>query len=131
MARSNFTLMVPQVFAVLAERHQQSAPMHLPQTYRRLVGRHVGQSFREVCEEETVDISPPGEGKVCNTFLACLADCARATVRATLPSQAELTLRAPAQAPHGCGARFHLYYEGTKALPSLQGPVVIIRCHLV
>lgn len=63
-------LMVPQVSAVLAERHSQSAPMHLPQTYRRLVGRHVGQSFREVCEEETVDISPPGEGKVCNTFLA-------------------------------------------------------------
>ena len=45
--------------------------MHLPETYRRLVGRHVGQSFREVCEEETVDISPPGEGKVCNMFLSC------------------------------------------------------------
>ncbi|KAK9842071.1 hypothetical protein WJX81_007136 [Elliptochloris bilobata] len=38
--------------------------MDLPRTYKRLVGRRVGKSFREVCEEETVDISLPGEGEV-------------------------------------------------------------------
>ena len=56
---------------MVAERHLQPALMQLPQTYRRLVGRHVGQSFRDVCEEETADINPPGEGKVCAIISAC------------------------------------------------------------
>lgn len=42
----------------------EPAAMELPATYKRLVGRHVGQSFRDVCEEETVDVSLPGEGEV-------------------------------------------------------------------
>ena len=54
-----------QVVSAATERpvHEKAA-MELPATYKRLVGRHVGQSFRDVFEEETVDISLPGEGEV-------------------------------------------------------------------
>lgn len=113
-------LLVPQVSALIAERHLQSAPMQLPQTYRRLVGRHVGQSFREVCEEETVDTSPPGEGKV--QYVSCLHKQCRPLcdyLCIPLPHKAELIIRAPAHATLWCKAQGHLHSKPRNVLPCL------------
>ncbi len=41
-----------------------AAASQLPKTYKRLVGRHVGERFRDVCEEEVVEVQPPGDGEV-------------------------------------------------------------------
>lgn len=41
-----------------------AAASQLPKTYKCLVGRHVGERFRDVCEEEVVDVQPPGDGEV-------------------------------------------------------------------
>ena len=112
---------MPQVSAVVAERHLPSAPMQLPQTYRRLVGRHVGQSFRDVCEEETAEVSPPGEGKVCNKFLALHNDPVARTqssvqILNALPLRAKLVPSAPAQAPAECQAGSHSCFKRDNAL---------------
>lgn len=50
---------------------QQAAAQQLPRTFRRLVARECGRSFREVAQVVEVELVPPGPGEVGQMLTGC------------------------------------------------------------